>query len=137
MSASIEVGAHTTGDVPQDSEEFQTIVQSIEGVQDPEILFPSSTRSGELPTGEQGENTTITEEDGEGAKDQDGEKDIDNETSYYWDASTMAPLSSASAVSTYLCSWLRAGYVFPYSGAGCPVCHSGSSPGPGLHVALM
>lgn len=100
MSASIEVGAHTTGDVPQDSEEFETIVQSIKGEQDPEIIFPSSTRSGELPTEEQGENNTTTEEDGESAKDQAEEKRIDNEVSYYWDASTMAPLSSASAVST-------------------------------------
>lgn len=100
MSASIEVGAHTTSDVPQDSEEFQTIVQSIGGAQDPEILFPSSTRSAELPTDEQGENTTTTVEDGESAKDEE-EKGIDDEASYYWDASTMAPLSSASAVSTY------------------------------------
>ncbi|KAJ4404796.1 8-oxo-dGTP diphosphatase [Neurospora sp. IMI 360204] len=96
MSASIEVGAHTTGDVPQDSEEFQTIVQSIEGAQDPEILFPSSTRSAELATDEQGENTTTTQEDGESAKDEE-EKGIDDEASHYWDASTMAPLSSASA----------------------------------------
>lgn len=97
MSASIEVGAHTTGDFHQDSEEFETIVQSIKGEQDPEILFPSSTRSGELPAEEQAENNTTTEEDGESAKDQEEEKRIDNEVSYYWDASTMAPLSSASA----------------------------------------
>ncbi|KAK1781955.1 hypothetical protein QBC45DRAFT_404360 [Copromyces sp. CBS 386.78] len=96
MSASIEVGAHTTGDVPQDSEEFQTIVQSIEGIQEPETRFPSSTRSSALPTDEQGENNTTTE-DRESSKDQEEEKDIDNEASYYWDASTMAPLSSASA----------------------------------------
>lgn len=101
MSASIEVGAHTTGDVPQDSEEFQAIVQSIEGEQDPESLFPSTTRSGELPTDGQGENDTTTEEDRGGAKSQEEEKDIDNEASYYWDASTMGPLSPASAVSTY------------------------------------
>ncbi|KAK3952639.1 hypothetical protein QBC32DRAFT_340954 [Pseudoneurospora amorphoporcata] len=96
MSASIEVGAHTTGDVPQDSEEFQTIVQSIEGVQEPETRFPSSTRSSALPTDELGENNT-TSADRESSKDQEEEKDIDNEASYYWDASTMAPLSSASA----------------------------------------
>ena len=130
MSASIEVGAHTTGDVPQDSEEFQAIVQSIEGVQDPETLFPSSTRSGELPADEQGENNITTEHG-----DQEEEKDIDNEASYYWDASTMAPLSPASVVSTYQYSWPRSGYVFPHSDADYPVLHSGS--GPGLHAGLV
>ena len=109
MSASVEVDTHTTGDVPQDSEEFQTIVQSVEGGQDPEILGLASTRSVELPTEDQGENNTTTEEDGETAKNQEEEEqDIDNEASYYWDASTMAPLNPISAVSTYLYSWLRA-----------------------------
>ncbi|EGZ77354.1 hypothetical protein NEUTE2DRAFT_78767 [Neurospora tetrasperma FGSC 2509] len=94
MSASNEVGAHTTGDFPQDCEEFQTIAQSIQGVQDPDISFPTSTRTGELPTEGREENN---KEDGETAKDQEEEKAIDSEASHYWDASTMKPLSPASA----------------------------------------
>lgn len=135
MSASNEVGAHTTGDFPQDREEFQTIAQSIQGVQDPEILFPTSTRTGELLTEGREENNN---EDGESAKDQEEEKAIDSEASHYWDASTMKPLSPASAVSTYTSFFDSVSVVCPRggslgSGAVCPASHSDS--GPGLHGA--